>query len=523
MKIILSGKQVFPTKLNVKVILTFLIAVCFFGEVKIAGAQTSEKARAIVKQAAQAMGGEEKLRSLKTIHYEGLAYLNHLTDSEHQDEPFVPDFQQIAETRDLSLFNAQKIISSQSPTGSKSEVVYTTTGNTPIVTNIFTLPSGETQKSSRGAVADEDWRVVSPERIILAALDSESLKYEGVQSLYGISQNIVSFKWQNYPVRIFFNSYNNFPVAVELVRDYPYDIARGTWGDVTIKYEFTNWSLEATGIHYPEAIVTSFNGKHLSTLVIRKVEINPPVSPEVFKSDEAVRADSKPVLADDIPLGLRGQPPVEITSDIIHIPGSWHTTLVRQPDGIVVIEAPISNGYSKKVIAEANRRFPNVPIKAVITTTNFWWHMAGLREYAARGIPIYALDLNRPLIEELLNAPRRLHPDALAQTKRKPKIFSVSKPTVIGSGANQLIIYPARTATAQMQVVYFPAQQLLYTAELAQPFGPGGSFIFPHDLSAIIKLVEQNRLMVKTVIGMHVSPTPYEKIIEAVTKVGDSD
>ena len=510
-------------KLKAKFILIFLIVICLFGKVENIAAQTSEKAREVVKKAAQAMGGEEKLRSLKAIHYEGLAYLNHLTDSEHQGEPFIPDFQQIAETRDLSSLNSQKIIGSQSATGSKSEVVYTTIGNTTVVTNSFTLPSGEVQKSSRVATADDDWRAISPERILLAALDSGSLKYEGVQPLYGIPQNVVSFKWQNYPVRIFFNSYNNFPVAVELIRDYPYDVARGAWGDVTVRYEFTNWSLEANGIHYPEVIITSFNGKHLSTLVIGKVEMNPAVSPEIFKSGEATQAGSKPVLADDIPLGLPAQPPFEITSDITHIPGSWHTTLVRQPDGIVVIEAPISNGYSKKVIAEANRRFPDVPIKAVITTTNFWWHIAGLREYAARGIPIYALDLNRPLIEELLNSPHRLHPDALAQTGQKPEIYSISKPTVIGTGANQLIIYPARTATAQMQLVYFPARRLLYTAELAQPFGPNGSFIFPHDLSAITKLVEQNHLTVRTVIGMHVSPTPYEKIIEAIIKTGGSD
>ena len=33
-------------------------------------------------------------------------------------------------------------------------------------------------------------------------------------------------------------------------------------------------------------------------------------------------------------------------STIVHIPGAWNVTLVRQTDGIVVVEAPISSGYS---------------------------------------------------------------------------------------------------------------------------------------------------------------------------------
>ena len=47
----------------------------------------------------------------------------------------------------------------------------------------------------------------------------------------------------------------------------------------------------------------------------------------------------------------------------------------------MVINAPISSGYSAQVMREAQRRFPQVPIKAVITSTAFFWHIAGIREY----------------------------------------------------------------------------------------------------------------------------------------------
>lgn len=66
-------------------------------------------------------------------------------------------------------------------------------------------------------------------------------------------------------------------------------------------------------------------------------------------------------------------------------------TLVQQDDGIVIVEAPISSGYSAKVIAEVHRRFPGKAIKAVITTSDSWPRLAGIREYVAQRIPIHAL------------------------------------------------------------------------------------------------------------------------------------
>ncbi|MEO8999280.1 MAG: hypothetical protein ABI227_12125 [Rhodanobacter sp.] len=96
-------------------------------------------------------------------------------------------------------------------------------------------------------------------------------------------------------------------------------------------------------------------------------------------------------MVDEIPLGNPGQPAVALEPGIIHIPGAWNVNLIRQDDGIVVLEGPISSGYSVRVLAEAHKRFPDLPVKAVITTSDSWPHIGGLREYVARDIPIYAL------------------------------------------------------------------------------------------------------------------------------------
>jgi hypothetical protein len=83
------------------------------------------------------------------------------------------------------------------------------------------------------------------------------------------------------------------------------------------------------------------------------------------------RPDAKSRDLESVPLGNAREPATELAPGVVFIPGSWNSTLVRQQDGIVILEAPISSGYSAQVIAEARHRFPGVPVKAVITSPEY--------------------------------------------------------------------------------------------------------------------------------------------------------
>jgi hypothetical protein len=84
------------------------------------------------------------------------------------------------------------------------------------------------------------------------------------------------------------------------------------------------------------------------------------------------------------------------------------------------------------------RRWPGVPVKAVISTSDAWPHLAGLREFAARGIPIYVLDLNVAILQRLVAAHRTCFPDALARVPRAAaKWRVVAGKTIIGIGPNR--------------------------------------------------------------------------------------
>jgi hypothetical protein len=285
---------------------------------------------------------------------------------------------------------------------------------------------------------------------------------------------------------------------------------------VTLRTWYTFWSLQKGGIHYPLQWNTERNGLPDRVLMITSLILDGAldealltIPPEV-RAQAPSRAGSSDLEA--LPLGLPDQPTVEVAPGVVFIPGRWNVTLVRQGDGVVVLEAPISSGYSAKVIEEAGRRFPGAAIKAVITTSDAWPHLAGIREYVARGVPVYALDLDRPILERVIGDRRQSKPDRLARAPRPPVFHIVSTGTALGSGPNRLEIIPLRGATTERQMmVYFPEQRLLYGSDAFQK-DSDGTYFLPQTVSEEVAAVVREHLVVERFFMMHVAPTPWSEL-----------
>src|SRR5262249_23229491 len=147
----------------------------------------------------------------------------------------------------------------------------------------------------------------------------------------------------------------------------------------------------------------------------------------------------------------------------------------------------------------------NEKIKAVISTADAFPHFGGLREYVAAGIPVYILDLNQPLISRLILSNYKTLPDNLEKNpeRKRSRLNIVSKKTVIGSGQNQLELYPIRTETGErMIMIYAPTLKVLYGADLVQPL-PSGGFFMPQYISELKEAADREKLDVERVFAMH--------------------
>jgi hypothetical protein len=367
----------------------------------------------------------------------------------------------------------------------------------------------------------EESLALSAERVLLTALGAADLRVEADRSLQGSTQHVVAFGWHETLVRIYLNAQTSMPTAIEVERSYPGSFIWGSWGDVKSRAYLSLWTLEAGGIRFPRQWDIERNGIPYQSFTVTSLTLNPSFDDNLFsisaETRKAYEATARRTI-EDTPLGQPNKPPVEIAPGIFQIPGPWNVTLVRQSDGVVVIEAPISSGYSDKVLADARKRFPDLPIKAVVSTSDAWPHIGGAREYVARDIPIYALDLNRPILERLVSSPRHFHPDSLERQRRKARFRIVSNKTMIGSGPNRLELYPVRTESGErMMMVFLPEHRLLYGSDLVQQ-RRDGSFFMPQYLSELIEATLREKLTIKSVFAMHLGVTPWSDIEAAVAK-----
>jgi hypothetical protein len=474
--------------------------------------------------AAEAMGGESRLRALAAVETSGVSVWYHREQSERPEGPWLKSF---TDFTDVRSFAADAVRRTSRARGFSTNDWIDSTEWTPVSTTL--VISGVAFAPASGAFtltsAPPDLEVLpvalAPERVVLSALDAPELHAGSDEVVDGYAHHVVTFSLGGARVRLILNVPSLLPKAIELTRTHPYNMFLAPWGDVTERVTFGMWTLERDGLRYPRIWDFSTNGQPDGSINLTRVRTNPSVERGQFEVPDDIRQQ---LLAGrrripDLAFGSTARPARELAPGIVKVPGTFDLVEVRQDDGVVMIEGPISSDYSVKAVADAQRRFGGVPIKAAITTSDAWPHIGGMREYVARGVPVYALDLNVPILARLFAARYESSPDALAKSRRKAVMKAVSGKTTVGSGARRLEIYPLRTATGERQMmIYWPEYRLLYTSDL---FTITRDFVFlPEQVSEAVQAVSREHLDVATAFGMHYDPLPWATVLRSAAPPG---
>ena len=470
-------------------------------------------ARQCVELAIVAMGGRDKLESVKSVRLDILKNTL-LTEQSYRQAPFITSYERDNLTLDLAghrLLNAAHSFWPESDPKqfeSDSLLVVTPAGGVTRSDNHDSPCSGATLDAAYQTLA------LGPARLLFTAAEAADLHMAPAEALRSTAHAVVAFTWNKIPVRILINPFNHLPDAVETVqqfRDFWY-----FWGDVGQRVYFDNWQLWG-GIVYPTNQVVERNGVVWSSAQVFDLEWNVPIDDKQLTVDAAAARHSTESKGwNRFSLGVSDATALAANVDLY--PGAWNSTLVRQPDGVVILETPISSGFTEAILAEARRKYPDVPIKAIISTSDSWPHVGGIRLDVAQGIPVYILDLNQPLLERMLAAPHTLSPDALTQSPHKPAWRIVSGKTVVGSGANRMELYPLRGASTERQLmVYFPEHRLLYASDTLA-INDDHSLYDPELMREVVAAVEREHLTVDTVFAMHQAPIPWAQAVELVRK-----
>jgi hypothetical protein len=475
----------------------------------------------LVRGAIEAMGGEA-LKNIRSLAIDGMGHEYAIEQSERPEGPFMVTYQQISEIRDherTRLWRKQEQRNWSIPNWTGPAGLVFADGVVAINAGTRWGPHQPQQLARMSADM-----ALSPERLLLTALAAADLRTAPDRALHGIQNRAVAFTHGGVAFTLYLSLHTGMPTMLASVED----DAFGIWGDVTRERWYTFWTLQPGGWRYPQQITTTWNGLPFSDQTIFTVRANGVADEALFAIPEDTKAMFRKLAAQPTAgaMGLRSARldvarAIQIADDIVLLPGSWHVTLVRQPDGIVVLEAPIGSHYSIQVIDAAAQRFPGVPIKAVVTTSDAWPHLGGVREYVARGIPVYALDLNLPILQRVVAAKHAASPDALQRTPATPVFRAISQKTTIGSGSMRLDVIPVRgEGSERMLMVALPERHLLYASDLLQYNRDRTGFFHPVYPAELAAAVTREGLSVERAWAMHMEPIPWSRITEALAALG---
>ncbi len=470
-------------------------------------------AQQCVARALDAMGGEQKLASIRSVTLDVIGHTA-LMEQSYRQAPFITAYQRDKILLDLANGRLRDDSHSVWP---ESDPHQAESDQSLIVTKEgggYADPKGD---SPCGLSALDDARqtlALGPLRLLITAADAKDLHYESAETLRSTPHDVVAFTWNAIPVRVLLNANNHLPDAIETTQEF-HDFWY-FWGDTKQRIYWDNWKL-ASGIVYPTNEIIERNGVIWSSSQTLDAQFNTAIDEKNFALDPKVAEQSAQSKGWARP--FKAAKPVKLAEGVSLYTGAWNATIVKQNDGVVILETPISSVYTQGIIEEAKKQYPGVLIKAVLSTSDSWPHVGGIRYDVAQGLPIYILDLNRPLLDRIIAAPHTIDPDALQVSRKSPDWRVVSGKVEIGHGANRMQLFPLRGAATERQyMVYFPEYRLLYASDTLVIDPQEHSLYDPELMREVQQAVEREHLGVDTVFAMHQSPTLWQDVLALLQK-----
>jgi glyoxylase-like metal-dependent hydrolase (beta-lactamase superfamily II) len=237
-------------------------------------------------------------------------------------------------------------------------------------------------------------------------------------------------------------------------------------GDEPIEFLYADYRAVG-GLKVPAKITGKQVGMDTFVAQVAAVQPNPPNLDELIPAD--LRARAKAAL--DAPPPPPPAASEKLADGVYRITGGYVSLAVEFKDFVIVLEGGQSEARGQAVIAETKRLFPDKRIKYVVNTHPHFDHASGLAPFAAEGIAILCDDNTKYFLEQALGEPRTLVGDALAKSRKKPKVEGVIDKMVIEDSTRRLELHHVAGLqhSDSMLVGYLPKEKILFTADFRLP------------------------------------------------------
>jgi glyoxylase-like metal-dependent hydrolase (beta-lactamase superfamily II) len=465
--------------------------------------QSANTARAVVEQAAKALGGIERIRSIRNITLNGYAqYAYQFGGGRVTGEPSAPekyiaanDLRRVydLEHNRFQLYERRNMLfpflgpfgHSWAPVNQvlDGEVAYDVTGEK----TVRVARESDNPLQVDGVHVRRMLMMTNPAVLVRAMLDPAT-RLSSPRSQSGIRSIDVTLKEGDKLTAGF--AADGRPAWIR------WSTRHTNVGQMNFTTSFSGWS-DATGnsgLQLPLAYETRLSYRNVDyvKLYVDAYQVDTTL-PDLSASD-AVRTSPEP----------HSYPVPAITSQPIG-KGVWRidqggTTVVEFRDHIVLFELGVNVATAKAVIAHARTLAPGKPVTHLIASHNHFDHTAGLRQAVAEGLTIVQRRGSEPQFRDMVAHAAPDYPDDLARSPKSLKFEAVDQHLRMSDDTQTLDIYWVgnNAHMADVLVGYVASERLLMEGDLVT-----AAFDWQHWPDGFRDVVSKYSLNVERVSGVH--------------------
>jgi len=474
----------------------------------------------LVRRSADALGGRDRIMSLKTLQIVGNGELAYFDGGGNiTGDPAAPQKWQKAldYTRTIDLEHWRTRVQQRL----KMDFVFASTvGQLGLNRTSETLDGdvaynigggflaapqgGSPQPQPAGSAAARQRRVellAHPITIIRAALDPttklSNLRKQGNLQLVDVTVR------QGDMLTLAVNATSNLPEWVSYVGPHV------NLGDVRYQTHFVGYEPEK-GIQLPTAFATSIDWRNVvhSKLDVDRNIVDEPI--DDLSAPASLR--SAPPQAAQGGGGANLQP-IKVADHVWYMNGN---TFFEFDDHITMVEANRQDAALQAILKVVNALVPGKRVTQVIQSHHHFDHTVGLRAAVAEGLTIVSHRGNEGIFREMVSRPAKLFPDALGRNPKPLKFIPVDDHLKIKDSTNEIDIYHlvGNYHMADAVIVHVPASRLLVEGDLTTQ-----NWDYNWWGDSLMNNIEYRKLKVDTHLAVHgQQPLPLAQVVSAIEK-----
>ena len=336
----------------------------------------------------------------------------------------------------------------------------------------------------------------SPHGVLKAAARSKAVA--GTRNVEGKTYTTLSFR---QPGAFEATAFLNAEGLVERVESRQ---PHAVMGDTESVISYTGYKSHG-GVQFPSRITQRMGGSEIWSIEV--TEVQPGVASGIAATD-AVKQFKETVASQ------------KVTDGVWFLAGGSHNSvLIEMKDYLMLVEAPLYDGRSAAVIAEARKLVPGKPIRFAVNSHHHFDHAGGLRTAAAEGIALVTSAAAKPWFEKTLANPNSIVPDALARSGRQAMVESVNGSRTFSDGARTVNVLDigGSVHARGFLMVHLPAEKLLIEADAYTPGAPGTPPSNPPNANNVnlLENIERQKLAVERILPLHGRVVPLAELAMA--------